>query len=90
MKLPDDAKIIKKLVEKCFKHRCRTVYKNMAIGYEKWTVFNYFINGEGVVSFRIKGSFQQLMITHDAYCKHKEFIDSILLLFPDMMVVRCV
>lgn len=90
MKLPDDAKIIKRLVEKCLNHRCRTVYRSIKVGYERWTVFSYYVNGEVAVSFRTKDSFQEVMIYHYTCYQYKEFTDSIFLLFPDMVIITCV
>lgn len=90
MRLPDDARIVKKLLEKCLKHRCRTVYKNIKVGYERWTVFNYHVNGEVVVSFRTKDYFQEVLIKHYTCHQYKEFVNSILLLFPNMVIITCV
>ena len=89
MRLPDDVMMVKKLTEDYFKHRCRTVRRNRKIGYEVWEEFDYFMNRKAIMRFRDKGNSQELDIQHSAYYSNKEFIRSLLLLFPNMMIIIC-
>ena len=89
MRMPYDVKLVKKLIEDHFKLRCRTVRKNMELGYEKWEEFHYFVNGEAIMSFVNKKTCQELEIRNMNYYKNKVFIRSVLLMFPDMVLVIC-
>lgn len=89
MRLPDDVKMVKKLVEDYFKHRCRTVRRKRRMGYEAWEEFDYFINREAVMRFIDKKNCQELEIKHSVYYSNKEFLRSLLLLFPNMMIIIC-
>lgn len=89
MRLPDDVMMVKKLIENYFKHRCRTVRRNRKIGYEAWEEFDYFVNGKAIMHFRDKDNRQELDIEHSVYYSNKEFIRSLLLLFPNMVIIIC-
>lgn len=90
MRLPYDVKLVKKLIEDHFKLRCRTIRQNMELGYEKWEEFHYFANGEAIMSFVDKKTCQELEIKNMSYYKNKQFLRSLFLMFPNMIVVICV
>lgn len=90
MELPDDVMMIKKLTEDYFKHRCKTVRINRKLGYEAWEEFAYFMNRKAIMRFTTKKNCQELEIKHSVYYSNKEFIRSLLLLFPNMMIIICV
>ena len=90
MRLPYDVKLVKKLIEGHFKLRCRTVRQNKELGYEKWEEFHYFVNGEAIMSFISKKNCQELEIANRNYYQNKVFLRSLLLMFPNMVVIICV
>ena len=90
MRLPDDVKLVKKLIEDHFKYRCRTVRRNKKMGYETWEEFDYLVNGQVFMRFIDKKNCQELEIEDSVYGRCKEFLRSLFLLFPNMIVVICV
>lgn len=95
-RLPEDAIAIKNLIEKCFKCRCKTRRTASQYRGDQWNEFNYFINQKLAMRFKSRYYYgntynrEVLTVKSCVYHNNDEFYKSILLLFPEIIIVRCV